>query len=224
MIRGSPSLIHLSGLLCTTAAARARTRSARDAGGRTGLNRADAAASASYSSSVRSMSAAATLLSSCSTVAAPGIAATAGSRMTQASATCAGARRVRVGDGAERVEQLRGSVQVLRQEQWVGQLGRTRRAPLAVVSAGQQPVRERAVGDDDAAVRPRVRQQLLLGRAVHEAVGDLVAQHPGAERVLGLAPAVERAVAEADLGDESVVLQVTDARGWPARRRPSARG
>ena len=66
-----------------------------------------------------------------------------------------------------------------------------------------------------------VRQQCLLGRAVHEAVRDLVAEHPGAEHVLCRAPAIERAVAEADLGDESVLLQVTHgADGPPKGARP----
>ena len=65
------------------------------------------------------MTAAATLRSSCSTVAAPGIAVTAGSRMTQSERDLRGSRRVRVGDGPERVEQVRGSVQILRQEQWI---------------------------------------------------------------------------------------------------------
>ncbi len=53
----------------------------------TGENRSDSDLSSRYSSSVRSMSAAATLLSSCATVDAPGIATTTGLRISQASAT-----------------------------------------------------------------------------------------------------------------------------------------
>jgi hypothetical protein len=53
----------------------------------TGRNPSEAALSAAYSSSDNSISAAATLLSSCSTLDAPGMAVTAGCRITQASAT-----------------------------------------------------------------------------------------------------------------------------------------
>ena len=70
----------------------------------------------------------------------------------------------------------------------------------------------------DAAVRARVRQDVLFGRTVYEAVRNLVAQHPGAERVLCPAPAIERAVAETDLGDESVLLQVADGVNGPPKR------
>jgi len=55
-----------------------------------GVSPADAALSAWYSSSARLISAAATLLSNCCTVAAPGIAATAVLWIAQASAICAG--------------------------------------------------------------------------------------------------------------------------------------
>ena len=53
-----------------------------------GRNRTAASRSACHSSSVRSISAAATLLSSCATLDAPGIATTAGLLISQASATC----------------------------------------------------------------------------------------------------------------------------------------
>jgi hypothetical protein len=61
---------------------RARIRSGRAAGPVMGWNRAEAARSAWYSSSVSSMSAAAALVSSCWTLDAPGIATTAGWWMT----------------------------------------------------------------------------------------------------------------------------------------------
>ncbi len=55
-----------------------------------GSKASEAAFRAPYSTSVSSMSAAATLLSSCATVEAPGIATTFGCRITHASAICAG--------------------------------------------------------------------------------------------------------------------------------------
>src|SRR6185312_15797777 len=69
---------------------RARIRAGTAARPVTGRNRSEAALSAAYSLSDSSISAAATLLSSCPTLDAPGIAVTDGCRITQASAIWAG--------------------------------------------------------------------------------------------------------------------------------------
>ena len=78
---------------------------------------------------------------------------------------------------------------------------------VGVVPAGEEALRQRAVGDDHAAGLLRERQQVLLGRAVDQAVADLVAEHPAAERRLGDLPAAQRVVADADLADQPDVLQ-----------------
>ena len=91
-----------------------------------------------------------------------------------------------------------------------------RRAVDGVVLAGEQALRERAVGDDDPAVRLGVRHQVAFWPAVGEAVPDLVAQHPGAERVFGRDPAAQRVVADAHLVDQPCPLQ----RAHAAHDRP----
>ena len=58
--------------------------------------------------------------------------------------------------------------------------------------------------------------------AIHEAVRELVARHSRAERLLGRLPLIKRAVAEADLGDETVVPEVAQSADGPVHWcRPS---
>ena len=84
-----------------------------------GRNRTAASRSACHSSSVRSISAAATLLSSCATLDAPGIATTAGLLISQASATCEKPGVVGVGHLAQHAQQPGGPLLVDGQEQRV---------------------------------------------------------------------------------------------------------
>jgi hypothetical protein len=123
---------------------------------------------------------------------------------------------VRVRHLAQGRDQVAGPVEVLRQEQRAGGPEAVARAAVPVVAAGEQPLGERAVGDHDVAGRGGERQQVPLRGPVHEVVADLVAQHAAAQRLLGGAPAVQRVVADADLGDQPDPLQ----RAHAAHERP----
>jgi hypothetical protein len=118
-----------------------------------------------------------------------------------------GGRGVRVRDLAEHGDQLPRPLEVLRQEQRIAGADAVRGPARTPVPARQQPLGQRAVGDHDAAVRCRERQQITLGLPVHEAVGDLVAEDPAAERLLGGAPALQPVVADPDLADQAHPLQ-----------------
>jgi hypothetical protein len=108
---------------------------------------------------------------------------------------------------AQHADQLAGTVKVLRQEQRVPGPDPVGGPVGPVVAAGQQALRQRAVGDHDPAGPGGERQQVLLGRAISEAVADLVAQHPAAQRLLGAPPARQRVVTDADLPDQPDTLQ-----------------
>ena len=123
---------------------------------------------------------------------------------------------VRVRHLAQGRDQFAGPVEVLREEQRIGGPQRVRRPAVPVVPAGEQPLGERAVGDHDVAGRGGERQQVPLRGPVDEAVADLVAQHAAAQRLLGGAPAVQRVVADAYLGDQPDPLQ----RAHAAHDRP----
>ena len=114
---------------------------------------------------------------------------------------------VRVRHLAQGRDQVARPVEVLRQEQRVGGPEPVGRAVVPVVPAGEQPLGQRAVGDHEVAGRVGEREQVPLRGAVDEAVADLVAQHPGAQGLLGGAPAVQRVVADADLADQPDPLQ-----------------
>ena len=111
-----------TGHLATVAPSRKRARTSRGktAGPVTGRNQSAAAHSAWYSSSARSMPAAATLLSSCPTLDAPGIATTPGRRMSPGQRDLGRRGGVRVRHLAQGRDQAGGPVEVLRQEQRAG--------------------------------------------------------------------------------------------------------
>jgi hypothetical protein len=119
--------------------------------------------------------------------------------------------RMRVGDLAQHADKLADALQVLRQEQRGGGPDQVDRAAAAVIVAAQQAQFQRPVGDDQAVVCRGERQQVVLGPAVDQAVAHLVAQHPGAERLLGRPPAGQRGVADAHLADQPGLLQRADA-------------
>ena len=114
----------------------------RDAAGETtGQNWADAVSRAWYSSSASWISAAATLLSSCSRLDAPGIAATTGRWMTQESAICAGVAEC--ASATSRRTAIRGLARSMFSGKKYGlvSLNDVRRAISPVISARQQPLR-----------------------------------------------------------------------------------
>ena len=101
-----------------------------------GWNRSDAAVSCASSSTESSRSAAATLLSNCSTELAPGIATTFGCQITHAERDLRRARVVRLGDRAQHLDEVVRARDVLGQEErvvgaradsWAGSSRRTGR-------------------------------------------------------------------------------------------------
>ena len=107
-----------------------------------------------------SMSAAAALLSTCATLDAPGIATTCGWCTVQARAICAGVASCAAATSRSTDEQRRRGAQVLRQEHRVRGTDPVRRPVVRVVAPRQQPLGERAVGDDDVPGPRRPRQHL----------------------------------------------------------------
>ena len=82
----------------------------------------------------------------------------------------------------------------------------------AVPAGRQEPLRQRAVGDDDPIVGLRPRQQLGLGPAGHQAVLHLVGQHRAAQRAVGVLPASQPEVAHPDVPDDAAVVEAAHPR------------
>lgn len=122
---------------------------------------------------------------------------------------------------AQGPDQAAGALQVRRHEIRAVRPNPVGRAVEPVVPARQQPLAERAVGDDQPPVPLGVGNQVFVGLPRDEAVAHLVAQHPGAECVLGLPPAAQRVVADPDLADQARALQCAHAAhddGLPEKR------
>ena len=64
-------------------------------------------------------------------------------------------------------------------------------AGYAVIPARKQALGQGTVCNDDAALRLGEWQQILLCRAGDEAIRDLIAQYPAAQRGFGRAPSAE---------------------------------
>ena len=189
-----------------------RTRSVRKRRVDTGRNARAAAVSASRDSALSSMSAAATLNSSCSTLDAPGIATTPGRLISQASATCAGLAPTSVGDVAQRLQQRLDPPQVLGAEQRIHRPHAAGPVVEAVLAA-EQSLRQRAVGDHDAVLALGERHEIVEGAGVGEREMHLVADHRPPERRIGLLPPRQRVVRDAGRADVAAVEQ---ARACPA--------
>ena len=74
---------------------------------------------------------------------------------------------------------------------------------------------ERAVGDDQPVIGGGERHEILIRAALGEAVLDLVAHDGRTERTLRTLPSIEGVVADADITDDAVALQLTH----PVHRR-----
>ena len=114
---------------------------------------------------------------------------------------------MRVRHLAQHPDQPGRALDVLREEQGVGPADPVGGQVVAVVAPGQQPLGQRAVGDDHAVLGLGVRQQVTLGGPLDEAVLDLVAEDRAAERGLRGPPAVQRVVAHPHLADQPDPLQ-----------------
>ncbi len=99
----------------------------------------------------------------------------------------------------KRCDQIAGALEVFCEKERGGCPDAVRRSVGVVTLAGQQSLCQRTVGDDDVIVRLGERQQVVLDQTGDQAVAGLVAPYPAAQRLLGGAPALNGAVAEAHL-------------------------
>ena len=91
-----------------------------------------------------------------------------------------------LGQRAQRVQQLVTSGEVLVEEQRVGEANAA--GPMVgVVLGGEEPLGERAVGDDQPVIGGGERHEILIRAALGEAVLDLVAHDGRTERAVQLA-------------------------------------
>ena len=162
-------------------------------------NRPAAACRAWYSSSVRSRSAAATLLSSWPTLVAPGMATTRGGGSPTPARSGPAWRRAR--SATSRRVASRAPARSRFSGRNSGLRGPAAGAGWsAVVAAAEQPLRQRAVGDHEPVVRARrtgTRSSIgVAGRPGCTAPG---CSAPAGRARLGRAPALQRVVADADL-------------------------
>src|SRR2546423_305077 len=109
-------------------------------------------------------------------------------------------------DVPQRLQQVSPALHVLGQEQRVGRADAAWRVP-AVVLPRQEPLSQRAVGDDQAVALLGPRQHVVLGLAHDEAVLHLVAQHWSIEGAFRLLPPAQREVADTDVADHPGALQ-----------------
>src|SRR6266566_3224644 len=87
----------------------------------------------------------------------------------------------------------------------------------------QHSLPQRAVCDDDAALRLRPWHELTLGSAMNQAEQDLIRKNGSAEKALGLLPAGKRVVADADVLHQPFLDQASQARHGRACRKERAR-
>ena len=167
----------------------ARRRAATVAGIAIGVKRSLSAVSSAASSSVSSRSAASTLWRSWSTELAPGMATTFGLPDQPRERDLRRRRVVRGRNPAQRVDERARTLEVLGEAQRVVHAGRPTRRVGGVVPAAEHALRERAVRDDDAVVRLRVRDVARVVLALDQVEAHLVREHRAPERALGGGPA-----------------------------------
>src|SRR5664280_1456441 len=95
---------------------------------------------------------------------------------------------MRGSDLAERTQQFACPIEILWKEKRVAPPDVVGRQVVLVVPAGEEPLRERAVGNDDAVVLSGPGHELVAITSQRKAELHLVGQHPGTERSIRLLP------------------------------------
>ena len=172
----------------------------------TGRNARAASVSASRESAFSSMSAAATLNSSCSTLDAPGMATTRGRLISQASATWAGLASTSAATSRS-LQQRFDPAEVLGAEQRVHRPDSTGPVVEGVLAA-QQSLCQWAVGDHDAVLTLGEGDQIVERSGVGKRELHLVADDRPSERSIGLPPSRKRIIRYAGCADVATVEQL----------------